>query len=364
MTDRVQSSLSEYIPDDEVEGCQCGICGDIFATERGLSIHQTHTHEDTEPQECPTCGEIFDGTLAIKMHRTNAHGENVSGEEFQCAHCGETSRKQKYQIKNNENNFCSDECETAWRESRYSGEGNPNYNRVEVTCEHCGEIELVAPYRSDTFRFCSMDCKANWQSENRSGAQAYAWEGGMETIECEYCGDTREVYPAVEEEARFCSPDCLGEYRSEHQTGANNPSWSGGKETVTCEHCDDQYQVTPAKTDTTRFCSQDCLDEWRSIHKTGQDSPRWRGGSKIRDSIIKQFHGPSWRAIREQELEEECQVCGESEQLSLHHLIAVLDGGTNGSWNLMTLCRSCHGVAEAFTRQYTESVLLPEKMRK
>ena len=291
MSDYVQSSLVEYSSNAETEGCQCDTCGQAFDTERAVSIHQTQAHGDSDPEKCPTCGEVFNGSQGVKVHRARAHDEDASGEEFQCAHCGETAQKQKHQIENNENNFCSDACETAWREERYSGEGNPNYDRVEVTCEHCGTTEKVASYRSDTFRFCSMGCKANWQSENRTGEQAFAWEGGTATIECEHCGNTHEVYPAVEEEARFCSSDCFDEWRSEHQTGPDNPSWNGGKETLTCERCGDEYPCISAKVDTSRFCSSDCFDEWRSEHWTGQANHMWRGGSTIRLRRVGQERG-------------------------------------------------------------------------
>ena len=363
MSEHVQSSLAEYLSDAETEGCRCDACGRSFDSERGLKIHQTHVHAGNEEAECPTCGETFSGEHGLKIHRARAHGQDVSGTEFECEMCGGVARKPKHQIQNNEYNFCSDSCETEWREQRYSGEQNPNWDRVDVTCECCGGTESVAPYREDTFRFCSMECKAEWQSEHRSGEDAFAWEGGMNTKQCEECGEQFNYYPAAAGKHRFCSPSCLGKHREGKYAGKDNPSWQGGKATVVCEFCNNEYEVTPAKAEDSRFCSTDCLDDWRAKYKTGQNNHMWRGGSTIRDSVKKQLHGPSWRKIRSREIRNECRICGSGEDLHLHHIIALLDGGTNGAWNLMTLCQSCHKTAETFTRRFTESVLLPENMR-
>lgn len=86
--------------------------------------------------------------------------------------------------------------------------------------------------------------------------------------------------------------------------------------------------------------------------RTGQDNPNWRGGKHLVDSLRKQLR-PSWWTVRDDERAEECCKCGASGcKLDVHHIVPISAGGTNGSWNLMTLCESCHREAEAYTRQY------------
>lgn len=62
-------------------------------------------------------------------------------------------------------------------------------------------------------------------------------------------------------------------------------------------------------------------------------------------------------SFQDKETGDECEMCGATENvgdvdgLDLHHIIPMLAGGTNGDWNLITVCRSCHGKAERFARK-------------
>lgn len=87
---------------------------------------------------------------------------------------------------------------------------------------------------------------------------------------------------------------------------------------------------------------------------TGQDHPRWRGGKSIYDAVKKQLT-PSFYTVRDDARADECHRCGASGcKLDVHHLVPIMSGGTNDSWNFMTLCESCHRKAESFIRQYPE----------
>lgn len=90
---------------------------------------------------------------------------------------------------------------------------------------------------------------------------------------------------------------------------------------------------------------------------TGQDSPTWLGGRSVYGAIKKQFHGQSWEDDREQHLADECRVCGDESELVLHHIIPIMAGGTNDSYNYMTLCRSCHGTVEWQICRHFDTVL-------
>lgn len=86
--------------------------------------------------------------------------------------------------------------------------------------------------------------------------------------------------------------------------------------------------------------------------RTGQDHPNWRGGKHLIDALRKQLR-PSWWTVRDDERAGECYMCGASDcKLDVHHIVPISAGGTNESWNLMTLCESCHRTAEAYTRQF------------
>jgi len=84
---------------------------------------------------------------------------------------------------------------------------------------------------------------------------------------------------------------------------------------------------------------------------TGQDHHSWRGGKDVYDALKKQLHGPSWETLKKRQRGDECKMCGATDDLHLHHIVPLLSGGTNGPFNLLTLCRSCHTKVESFTRQ-------------
>ncbi|MFC7059861.1 HNH endonuclease [Halovenus salina] len=74
--------------------------------------------------------------------------------------------------------------------------------------------------------------------------------------------------------------------------------------------------------------------------------------------MLKQLHGASWEKIRDLHLDDECAICGDPDDLCLHHIIPILTGGTNDSYNLLTLCRQCHTRTEWYTREFTERHLV------
>lgn len=87
------------------------------------------------------------------------------------------------------------------------------------------------------------------------------------------------------------------------------------------------------------------------LGRTGQDSPQWRGGQSLYYAIRRQLDTSSWKTVRGRHRDDECHSCGMAGALDLHHIVPIMSGGTNEPYNLMTLCRKCHGKAEAYTWQ-------------
>lgn len=65
----------------------------------------------------------------------------------------------------------------------------------------------------------------------------------------------------------------------------------------------------------------------------------------------------SWPTVRRAQRDPKCKLCSVEENLEVHHIVPVLRGGTNESWNLMTLCTSCHRGAESVSRRLCPSLL-------
>ncbi|WP_325630041.1 HNH endonuclease [Methanospirillum sp.] len=54
---------------------------------------------------------------------------------------------------------------------------------------------------------------------------------------------------------------------------------------------------------------------------------------------------PFWNLIRRQALERDghqCQICGNTAELSVHHIVPLSEGGDSTLHNLRVLCHSCH----------------------
>lgn len=173
-----------------------------------------------------------------------------------------------------------------------------------------------------------------------------------ETLTCEWCGKQYEVKPAVVDQSRFCSNNCKNEWKTEYYVGGKNPNPNSGKRvTKQCEWCEEEFQVRLSKEDSARFCSLSCLGKHNGDVRSGEDSPRWRGG-------YEPYYGPNWRKQRRKAKERdnyECQRCGSTEDLAVHHKTAfrefVTDSGADYESahelaNLVTLCRPCHAKIE------------------
>lgn len=124
---------------------------------------------------CPTCGrDDFASARGIRQHHSRSHGEKLDPE------------------------------------------------MVTLSCEWCGDNFKVAPFRSDTARFCSIECNANGR-ERKS-------RGGTATCTCNWCGEEFERYKSKSERRQgdFCNHECYGKWRAENIVGENHPQWKHG----------------------------------------------------------------------------------------------------------------------------------------
>jgi len=72
-------------------------------------------------------------------------------------------------------------------------------------------------------------------------------------------------------------------------------------------------------------------------HAPKPGSRAWRGGSTRQ-----------WRQLRAQALQRDgdrCVKCGARDQLAVHHVVPLAEGGALGLDGLTTLCEPCHHAA-------------------
>lgn len=374
----------------------CEVCGDTYEIHEG----------DADGTRCCSreCYGIWQSEYNTGENNPNYRDAKTSVE---CKWCGK-----KFEAQNPERRkFCSRDCRGKWESENRTGQNHPSWEGGKLTekCDECQEEYEVWPSQAENKRFCSSECMGEWFSKNRTGENSPTWDGGPDILECEWCQEEFEAQSSQVERRRFCSRECRSEWCSDNLTGKNSPiwvqkitkecdfcateynlapsqadnsrfcsreckdkwrsenlngeqapNWQGGSAILECDYCGKEYHVDPHRAEESRFCSYDCKGNWLSENRAGQDHWAWRGGNSIRVAITKQFHGKSWRSISERVREEEngCRVCGDAENLHVHHIIPVMSGGTNDDWNLMPLCDSCHPIVEWHTRSFTEPLLV------
>lgn len=168
-------------------------------------------------------------------------------------------------------------------------------------------------------------------------------------VKCDYCNNLIEKTPSAIEDGNhnFCSRDCFYDWKSEKFAGKNNPSWKERIEKE-CEYCNNTYKVVPSLAERSRFCSRECYCKWQSKNLNGKDSYHWKGGDE--EYVNKRAEAPgSWQMNRRQALKRDknsCEFCGSNENVDVHHILPVRNGGSNYVGNLISICRSCHSKLE------------------
>lgn len=140
--------------------------------------------------------------------------------------------------------------------------------------------------------------------------------------ECEQCG---EEYTPSERTQKYCSEECFGK------------SHRVDKQQQFCPNCGDIF--TPQK-EGRKYCSRECADEQSATYRS----------VNFYAAIRNQLSDHTWAKERYDNVSEQCSVCGSVENLHLHHIVPVMAGGLNESWNYLTLCASCHMKTEHYTK--------------
>lgn len=268
-----------------------------LAEELGRSPSQSDINEYSKHSH-KTFYRKFEGGLEEAKEQVGLkHYEKPSKNRItvQCENCGQDIERTPSELKDNNYNYCSQDCLSEHKQELYSGRGNPQSTLATLPCDACGEeIDRPKWKREKNERHYCSDC----------------WGSAKVMIECEQCGETEPVWPAVAEKRRFCSTDCVGKWISEEITGEDHPRWRGGYE---------EYY--------------------------GPNWPSQRRKAVIRDQARCQDCGMTEA--------ESMAVFGEG--LSVHHITPVrefiVDGvldyeQANQLENLVTLCRPCHSKRE------------------
>lgn len=216
---------------------------------------------------------------------------------------------------------------------------------VTLSCEFCSEEYEVIPSRAEESRFCSNDCKSKYQSDNFDGKSNPCWRGGHEIeVSCSVCGDKVVRRKDKLGNVAFCSKNCESEWKSNNWTGGDSPAWDGGKVKLECENCDDSYKVVPSVTEKSRFCSYDCLYEHRS--KKGSNNINYKGSWQKVAKEVRERDGECQYCGMSRQNHKKEYGC----DLHVHHIVRYKDfehpENANKKSNLVSLCAKHHIEAE------------------
>lgn len=216
--------------------------------------------------------------------------------EVDCDNCGETTDKRLAKIERNDHVFCSRECYHDFGRPDMEGENNPSNpakEMVTISCEMCDDEFEVHPYRADSARFCSRDCKDE-NLAGQTGKGTPAWVGAKVTGECKYCGEEFKAYSYYSRD--FCSKQCFREWSQDGFAGEGNPVWRGGYDGYYGSNWDQQREKALERDEyTCQECGKhaDEMDQSPHIHhkkrlgwfKEEYDAPEWYEKANVVDNL-------------------------------------------------------------------------------
>ncbi|HEY5588010.1 MAG TPA: hypothetical protein VIK86_03535 [Candidatus Paceibacterota bacterium] len=164
---------------------------------------------------CQYCGKIF----YVSLSRVNKGKDKFCSAKcsqlsqkreikYNCDLCGKEFITNPSKIKQTKNHFCSVKCADTFRSEQAH----------EIRkCEICGkEFECL---KSCTQKMCSIQCQGKWQSQNLIGENANGYNKNISieqrTLICICCGKEFLVNPFKIESAKCCSNECRQKWYAE-----------------------------------------------------------------------------------------------------------------------------------------------------
>jgi 5-methylcytosine-specific restriction endonuclease McrA len=229
--------MSEYELDGENDSVECPTCGDAFADNSWLGRHHKSEHGETLDEwkarqgdyQCPRdgCQRGFESKHALNTHYGRFHDGSIAGVEITCEWCGETTRRRRDVAEESERSFCSYECRDEWQRENFVGEGNPAWDAVAVVCEVCGDEYYTPQHTKDSTRYCSVPCRRIGHAQTISGTGNGNWKPNA-YIDCKQCEETFGVWPSIIDLRKFCSWECKKQWEDENWIGEDHPNYQGG----------------------------------------------------------------------------------------------------------------------------------------
>lgn len=191
---------------------------------------------------------------------------------------------------------------------------------VEKSCNICGQLFKVKPYRKHLSKYCSNECRHKAPIVGRKTLQPK---------ECKFC---KKTFQPIASKTLFCSIICLNKSREKF---------------FVCQNCGTSFKRMPrTMKPKPMFCGVRCRSEYIS----GENHHGYKGGRYFgRDGFnITEWKNKIRPAILERD-EYTCKRCGANQETAIihvHHIIPWSVSEDNSQENLISLCVSCHKFVE------------------
>lgn len=145
--------------------------------------------------------------------------------DCKCDMCGKAFKKEKGQVNKWKNHFCGRECYIKYlqiEENKKKGKDSPKYSQVDAICDWCGKKFKSYKSTASKARFCSLQCRNDWQSDMMKGSKHYNWKGGktekrhLDMISREYKAWRRAVFQRDHYTCQICGDNRGGNLRAHH----------------------------------------------------------------------------------------------------------------------------------------------------
>ena len=187
---------------EKIMNFTCSICGKGFTSAYSLGSHVGHHNSGKrnnsrkiplEERICECgCGETYECKANSEQRFIRGHNARKFSIETRICECGcggmfecrENSTKRYIQGHNTKGRIHPQDCDCAScisKRGEYSRENAPNYRggKIEITCEFCGEVKEIFPYREGNAKYCSKECANKDRIGKYCGPNSPSWRGGI-----------------------------------------------------------------------------------------------------------------------------------------------------------------------------------------
>jgi hypothetical protein len=250
----------------------------------------------------------------------------INGNNAKCDNCDILFHRKMTRLKALTDHACSHECR--WELDK---------KKNTTPCENCGkEFYREAGKRKNSKHHC---CSKTCSNLLHTGKLHKRYNPDLRGRKCDYCKGVINN-PAA---SKYCSHACKGKANS----GENHVKFN--QTTTNCFRCGTSITLVESALREKNFCGQSCKNAHHSEEMLASNNPRFKHGDWLGIVKPKLLYKGFTNKIKQQVRERDgnrCVICSIPKEehgfnLHVHHI--DYDKTNNELYNLVCVCRHCHG---------------------